>query len=81
MAIMQMINERNVSLLRKYIYEIALIVMGACIAFLFMANSKLSADMRTILIDVVNRNSAVIQDNSNALREMRIELRENGRTR
>lgn len=79
MSVMDMIDEKKVSLLRKYIYEVALIVMAFCIGFLFVANSKLSEDMRTVLIDVVNKNSMVIQDNSNAMREIRVEIKEQRR--
>jgi hypothetical protein len=57
------------SLLRKYIYEYALLTLASCVAFLFYAYADLNADFRTYLLQdrsdmvkAIERNNQVIHE-------------------
>lgn len=57
------------SLLRKYIYEYALIALSACVVFLFMAMNDLNSDIRKYYQEDRAKMIQTIEANSQAIRE------------
>lgn len=70
------ISEKGMSLMRKYIYELCIVVLGLAVMFLFRAQAQLEKDMRAMLIDIVTKNNIVMQQVDNTLREVQIALKE-----
>lgn len=68
------LNEKNASSLRRYIYEFCIMGLSASVVILFIALSSLNKDVRTVLMELVVKNNVIIQDNSNALRDLRVDL-------
>lgn len=65
----------NPSLLRKYIYEYALIALSACVVFLFMAVNSLNADIRKYYQEDRTQMIRTIEANTQAIREFNITSR------
>lgn len=70
------IDDKKFARIQRYILVFALIVCGYCIAFLFKAYDNLQRDFRAFQTDVITKYSIITQDCTNALRELKTEMRE-----
>lgn len=70
------ITDKKASSVEKHLVGYALIVLGIAVCTLFWLYIRLNNDFREFLRESFTKNSLIIQDNSNALRELRIDLKE-----
>lgn len=70
------ITDKRASSVEKHLVGYALIILGAAVVTLFWLYISLNNDFRDFLQGGFTKNSLIIQDNSNALRELRIDLKE-----
>lgn len=57
------------SMLRRYLYEYAILTLAGCVAYLFYANAELNSDFRKYLLDdrpvmirAIEQNTSAIND-------------------
>ncbi len=74
---MELPSEKNLSLLKRYLYEIALFSMGVCIAYLFIRYDNLNSYIRDkSTVESVNNRVALgestkmIQENTRVMTEL-----------
>lgn len=63
------VDEKKLSTIRKYIYEVSLLALAACVVFLFMTYLKLQTYIRDTLFEQVTTNRVIIQQNSDLMKE------------
>jgi hypothetical protein len=63
------VNETNLSLLKRYLYEISFLVLAGCVATLFFKYDNLQIFIRNRALNETIENRAAIKESSDAIRE------------
>lgn len=68
------VDDKKFARIQKYFLVFALLVMGWCISVMWKQNGELQKDFRGAMFDLLLKNNMNLQDNTNALKELRIEV-------